>query len=236
MENINDLLIKSTEEYMNSNKLKEFVDKKAEEMVNGVVSDAFSWNGKLNNQFEDIIKNQLSINVKKLGIEGQNKFITEIVAKKLKGFVRGDVEKSITESLSKILSPIEKEISLDRLIRELVKSADTSDIMCGCDADIDYILENVGLNEVVTFETDFDSKYKWVRVYFDKEPNKSTHECEFKFVVYDSGSVSISINNRAIKAVDKLIDPYIRDIEDFVYSMFLNNCTMNYEELKNSSY
>ena len=232
MENLNQQLVSATESYLKSDKLREVIEAQAEKMINDVVSESFRWSGNIRKQVEEVIKNELSINTKKLGIEGQNKFITEVVSKKLKQYVREDTEKLISEQLDNILKPIEKVVSMDTLVGKLLDAADTSEAMCGCDPDIDYIKENFDLSDFFTLIAEEPSgNYDWVTLYFDKEPNKSSYECEFELTVHKQRT-TFKVREREIKATDKIMNPFIWDIEDFIYCMFLNGSTIDYEDAK----
>jgi len=230
-ETINTLLIQSTEEYMQSDKLKQYINEQAESCVNEAVKEAFRWNGNLNKQIEDVVKNQLSFNTSDLGMEGTNKFLTEILTNKLKQVIRVESKQQIEDSINKILSPIDKVVSLDTLQSKLLEAADTSD-SCGCgdSPDLDYYREYIGLDEVFTFIVE-PSDHEWIDVYFDKRPDQPTYKCRYNLVVYKSGRTTYKVNQQDCKAMDMMSDPYKWDIEDLVYSMFLNNCTLDYEEL-----
>jgi len=233
-ETINTLLVQSTEEYMQSDKLKQYINEQAESCVNEAVKEAFRWNGNLKTQIEDVVKNQLSFNTSDLGMEGTNKFLTEILTNKLKQVVRVESKQQIEDSINQILSPIDKVVSLNALQGKLLEAADTSD-HCGCgdSPDLDYYREYIGLDEVFTFivEPNDNPSYEWVDVYFDKDTYKSTYECKYSLTVHKSGRTTYKVDQQDCKAMDMMSDPYKWDIEDLVYSMFLNNCTLDYEEL-----
>ena len=232
MENLNTQLIGATEEYLKSDKLQEVIATQAEKMINDVVADAFRWNGNVRKQIEEVIKNDLSINTKELGITGQNKFITEVVAKKLKQYVREDTEKLITEQLDNILKPIEKVVSIQKLKEKLFEAADTSEYSCGGDADMDYVLEHTDEDDIFTFIAEEPSgDYDWVTLYFDKEPNIPDYDCEFQLTVHKN-MTSFKVKDREIKATDKIMNPHIWDIEDFIYCKFLNGSVIDYQDAK----
>jgi len=231
MDNINSLLIKATEEYLNSDKLKEYVEAQAEKMVNNAVSEAFSWSGNIKKQIDDVVKNQLLINIDELGIHGHNKFITEVVQEKLHQFLRNDVEVEITKSLESMLKPIEKVVSIQTLKKELFKASDKDCVSENTD-DMDYIFENYDEDDLYTFIVVHPGgHYNWVNIYLDKEPNKNEYECEFKLCVHETYT-TFKQNDREIKARDKLMNPYKFDIENLIYQMFLAGSTINYEEAK----
>ena len=231
MENLNQQLIAATENYLKSDKLKEVIEKQAEEMVNDVVKDAFRWSGNVRNQIENIVKNELAINIKELNISGHNKFITEVIQKKLHQFLRSDVEAEITKTLEKMLKPIEKVVSIKDLKEELFNASDKDCVSENTD-DMDYILEHYDEDDLYTFIVEHPgSNYKWVEIYLDKNPGKSTYECEFRLCVHENYT-TFKQNDREIKAKDKLMDPYKFDIESFIYQMFLAGSTINYEEAK----
>lgn len=233
MENLNQQLISATENYLNSDKLKEVIEKQAEEMVNDVVKDAFRWSGNLRKQIEDVVKNELSINIKELGISGHNKFITEIVQSKLHQFLRSDVEAEITKSLEKMLKPIEKVVSIKQLKEELFEASEKECVEYGDKDDMDYVLENYDEDDLYTFivEHPGSDRYEWVTLYLDKEPNRELFECEFCLTVHKNYT-TFKQRDREIRAKDKLMNPYKWDIENLIYQMFLAGSTINYEEAK----
>lgn len=230
MENLNTQIVQATEEYLQSDKLKEYINSQAEKMVNDAVREAFSWSGNVKKQIDDVVKNQLSINIKELGIHGHNKFITEVVQDKLHQFLRSDVEVEITKTLNDMLEPIEKVVSIKKLKEKLFEASEKECVDECCD-DMDYILENYDEDDLYTFIVKGNSKYKWVDIYLDKEPNQSEYDCEFRLCVHENFT-TFKQNDREIKAKDKLMNPYKWDIENFIYQMFLAGSTINYEEAK----
>jgi hypothetical protein len=230
MENLNTQIVQATEEYLQSDKLKEYIISQAEKMVNEAVKEAFSWSGNVKKQIDDVVKNQLSININDLGIHGHNKFITEVVQEKLHQFLRSDVEVEITKTLNDMLEPIEKVVSIQKLKEKLFEASEKECVDSCCD-DMDYILENYDEDDLYTFIVEVESKYNWVNIYLDKEPNKSENDCEFKLCVHETFT-TFKQDDREIKAKDKLMNPYKWDIEKFIYQMFLAGSTINYEEAK----
>lgn len=230
MDNLNTQIVQATEEYLQSDKLKEYINSQAEKMINEAVREAFSWSGNVKKQIDDVVKNQLSINIKELGISGHNKFITEVVQDKLHQFLRSDVETEITKTLNDMLEPIEKVVSIEKLKKKLFEASDKECVDSCCD-DIDYILENYDEDDLYTFIVDVNSKYEWVDIYLDKEPNKSEYDCEFKLCVHKTFT-TFKQNDREMKAKDKLMNPYQFDIEKFIYQMFLAGSTISYEEAR----
>lgn len=231
MENLNTQIVQATEEYLQSDKLKEYINSQAEKMVNEAVKEAFSWSGNVRKQIDDVVKNQLSINIKELGIHGHNKFITEVVQDKLHQFLRSDVEAEITKTLNDMLEPIEKIVSIQKLKEKLFEASEKECVPECCD-DMDYILENYDEDDLYTFIVNIPSgNYNWVDIYLDAEPNKSDYECEFKICVHETFT-TFKQNDREMKAKDKLMNPYKFDIEKFIYQMFLAGSTINYEEAR----
>jgi len=224
-------LNKAMEAYIKSDKFKADIGEKAEKMITGILDDTFGFFGGIKKQMEELIKEQMSLNLKELDFKGHNKFITEVVGIHLKKCLRSDSEKQITEQLNKILSPVEKTISMESLLGTLLKNADLSDFMNGCyDVDLDYLREHYSLNEMVTFIVKPHENDKWVNIFIDKEPNKSEHQCEFNFTVHDTFT-TYRIRDRELKAIDKVLD-YQFDFEDYVYQIFLNGSIINYQEAK----
>jgi len=198
-------------------------------MITKILDDTFGYFGGIKKQMEELIKEQISINTKELDFSGHNKFITEIVGKHLKKCLRQDTEKQITEQLNKIISPVEKVISMETLQDELLKQADLSDFMNGChDTDLDYLKEYYSVDEMVTFIVEPVENHKWVNIYLDKEPNKSEYSCEFSLTVHETFT-TFRKRDREIKATDKVLD-YQFDFEDYIYQLFLNGSTIDYKE------
>ena len=230
MENLNTQIVQATEEYLQSDKLKEYINSQAEKMVNEAVREAFSWSGNVKKQIDDVVKNQLSINIEELGIHGHNKFITEVVQDKLHQFLRSDVEAEITKTLNDMLEPVEKVVSIQKLKEKLFEASD-KDCVTECCDDMDYILENYSEDDLYTFIVEVNSRHKWVDIYLDAEPNKSSHNCKFKLCVHETFT-TFKQDDREIKAKDKLMNPYQFDIEKFIYQMFLAGSTISYEEAR----
>lgn len=230
MENLNTQIVQATEEYLQSDKLKEYINSQAEKMVNEAVKEAFSWSGNVKKQIDDVIKNQLSINIQELGIHGHNKFITEVVQDKLHQFLRRDVETEITKTLNDMLEPVEKIVSIQKLKEKLFEASEKECVDENCD-DIDYVLENYDEDDLYIFIVEVNSNHRWVDIYLDAEPNKSKYDCEFKLCVHETFT-TFKQDDREIKAKDKLMNPYKFDIENFIYQMFLAGSTINYEEAR----
>jgi hypothetical protein len=227
---LNQEINKAMENYIKSDKFIEDINKKAEDMIAKIMDDTFGYFGGVKKQIEELVKEQMVLNTKKLDFSGHSKFITEVVEKKLKLYIRDDAAKKISEQIDSMMQPLEKTISMERLEKELLKSADLSDYMCGCDVDMDYIREHHSLDELVTIIVEPHENYKWVNIYLDKEPNKSYGECEFNITVHETFS-NFRIKEREIKARDRVMN-YQFDFEDFFYQMFLNESTINYQEAK----
>jgi len=219
------------ENYIKSDKFIEDINKKAEDMISKIMDDTFGFFGGVKKQMEELIKEQISINTRELDFSGHNKFITEVVEKHLKKCLRSDTEKQIVEQLSKIVQPVEKVISMEKIKDELLKAADLSDFMNGCyDVDLDYVQEHYSLDELVTLIVETHENDRWVNIYLDKEPNKSTYQCEFNLTVHETFT-TFRIKERDIKARDKVMN-YQFDFEDFIYQLFLNGSTIDFNEAK----
>ena len=219
------------ENYIKSDKFKEDINKKAEDMITKILDDTFGYFGGIKKQMEELIKEQISVNTKELDFTGHNKFITEIVGRHLKKCLRKDTEKQITEQLEKIISPVEKTISMEVLQEKLLKEADLSEFMNGChDIDLDYLKDNYSIDDMVTFIVEPHENHKWVNIYIDKEPNKSEYSCEFNLTVHETFT-TYRMKDRDIKATDKVLS-YQFDFEDYFYQLFLNGSTINYQEAK----
>jgi len=219
------------ESYIKSDKFKEDINKKAEAMISKIMDDTFGYFGGIKKQMEELIKEQISVNIEELNFSGHNKFITEVVEKHLTKCLRQDTEKQITEQLEKIIRPIDKTVSMERLKDELLKAADLSEFVNGCyDVDLDYVQENYNLDELVTFIVEPNVNHNWVNIYLDKETGKDYTGCEFSLTVHETFT-TFRVRDREIRARDKVMD-YQFDFEDFIYQMFLNGSTINYEEAK----
>ena len=232
-ETLNQQLITATEQYLQSDKLKEHIDKQAEEMVNDVIRDAFRWKGHLKTQIEDVVKNQLTINIDQLGLQGTNQFLTEALTSKLKSVVRAESATKSEESMQSILSSVDKVISISTIKNKLLEAADTSDL-CGCgDVDTDSLYDmGYDESEFFTFIAEEPSgNYDWVTLYFDSKPDLSSYECRYELTVHKERT-TYKVKQQSPKAVDCMSDPFKWDIEDLVYSMFLNDSTVNYTEAK----
>jgi hypothetical protein len=232
--NINDEIEKATQAYLESDKLKEHIQVKAEKMINELVDDSFGYFGGIKKTVEEAMKDEIHINIKELGLSGFNTFITDVIKEKLNKSMRAEAEKRIGEEMEKILTPIDKVVSIQTLKEELLAAADTHDLFCGNDVTLDMLDGNGGYgeNDVFTllFNKPDNDKYKWVTIYVDTEPNKKEYECEYVLSVHKNFT-SFKQQSREIKATDKVMN---RDygFEDFIYRMYLNGSTIDYEEAR----
>ena len=232
---INEQMKTSVENYLSSDKLTEVINENAESMINDIVKSAFGWNGVIKEQCEEAIKEAININTKDLGLLGHNKFLTEIIAKKLKVGIRQEVEDKINKEMDAILKPIEKVVPIKTLINKLVDAADKDDLRGDYGYDFDpedseSLIDYFGIDEIVTFIVE-PSSNSWVDIYMDKEPNKEQHECEFNLTVHKTFT-NFKIRNRDLHAIDKIMN-YQFDIEDLIYQMFLGESSISYEEALN---
>lgn len=229
--NINTEIEKATQEYLESDKLKEHIQAKAEKMVNELIDDSFGYFGGIKKQVEETIKDELKINTKELGISGFNKFITEIVKDKLDKSIRTEAKEKISKEMEKLLTPIDKVISIQKLKEVLFKEAGVSGFdVCG-DPSLDD-LADAGYYEddLFTFiiEANDNPSYEWVDIYMDPRTNRDKHECQYNITVHKKFS-SFRINERKIEAKDKVFG-YSSGLEDFMYTMFLNESTIDYAD------
>lgn len=123
--NINDEIEKATQAYLESDKLKEHIQAKAEKMINELVDDSFGYFGGIKKTVEEAMKNEIHINIKELGLSGFNTFITDVIKEKLNKSMRAEAEKRIGEEMEKILTPIDKVVSIQTLKEELLAAAET---------------------------------------------------------------------------------------------------------------
>jgi len=224
---INEMMVTSTQDYLKSDKLKKYIEKQTENMINESIKDALGWNGKIKKQVDEAIKQELHINMKELGIAGHNKFITEIIAKKFKQYLRTEAAEKINKSIDKILDIKEKDIKIEEFIKVL-RSFSSERNSCDCIDSEDYD-EYIDIDDEVTFIVEKDITYKWINIYCDTRPNISEYNCEFQLIVHENFT-SFKIKGIDFKATDVMLD-YQFDFEDYLYQLFLNNCHLNYDDL-----
>lgn len=231
---INTEIKKATQAYLESDKLKEHIQAKAEKMINELVDDSFCYFGGIKKTVEEAMKNEIHINIEELGLSGFNTFITDVIKEKLNKSIRAEAERRIGEEMEKILTPIDKVVSIQTLKEELLSAADTYNLdICG-DVTLDMLDGDGGYSESDVFTLLFvkpdNERYKWVTIYADLKPNKSEYECEYEFVVHETFT-TFKERTREIKATDKIMNKDY-GFEDFVYRMYLNQSTINYEEAR----
>ncbi len=225
---------KATQDYIQSDKMKEHINKKAEEMVNSIIDNSLGYYGEIKKQVEEQIKDKLKINVDDLGISGHNKFITEIVKDKISKSLKEDAVLKINKELSKILEPVEKVVTVQRLKEELWNSVYKGDFdICG-DPTFDDVLDSEQYYEddlfTMIFETPKEDRYDWIDIYIDSKAGVSKHSCEFNITAHKN-FMSLRQNGSDLKAKNTVFNSKF-DFEDFFYKMFLNDSIIDYEDAK----
>jgi hypothetical protein len=204
-------------------------------MINELVDDSFGYFGGIKKTVEEAMKNEISINIKELGLSGFNTFITDVIKEKLNKSMRTEAERRIGDEMERLLTPLDKVISIRTLKEELLSAAvNTSDLdICG-EVTLDMLDGESGYEEsdvfTLLFKKPDNEKYEWVTIYADKKPNKEYYECEYILTVHKTFT-SFKENGRDIKATDKVMNSTY-GFEDFIYRMYLNNSTINYEEAR----
>lgn len=232
---INKEMQKATQEYLESDKLKKHIQEQAEQMVNKLIDDSFGYFGGIKEQVKEAIEDELKINVKELGIGGFNKFITDVVKKQLDISVKEETEKKITAELEKILTPIEKKVSITKLKEALLDDAYTYDLdICG-DVTLDRLDGESGYYEddVFTFIIEKNGVHDWVDIYLDSRPKKKNYECEWNITVHKN-LCSFRHRERGFKATDKAFG-YMGEIEALIYNMYLNDSIIDYQDVVDHS-
>jgi len=227
MDRINDAINQKMEEYIQSDKMKEFISQKAEDSINSIIEDMFRWSGPIKKELEKQINESLTFN-KDLGLTGLNKFVIEEVQRKIKLKVRNDTKQLVEKSLNDILDNQPKIVKADDFL-EKVKSffKEEHDFSCSCEPwDEDYWNE---YGTIIIDEPD-ETRYEWLDIYIDMESGKSEYDCKYSLTVHKSGSTTYRIRNREIKTRDMILDHYF-DLEDYFYSLFLNDSTIDYDSL-----
>ena len=231
--NINTEIEKATQEYLESEKLKEHIKTKAETMVNELIDDSFGYFGGIKKSVEEAINDEIKINVKELGLSGFNKFITEIVKDKINNSMRVEASAKISSEIDKILNPMEKLITIEKLKEELFAEAGTYDLdVCGDPTLRDLQEMNYDEDDIFTFIVDEPSedRYNWVTIRMDAEINKSNYECKYEITVHED-FCTFKIHNQPLQAKDKVFG-YKHDVEDLMYSMFLNDSVIDLVEAR----
>jgi len=224
--------------YLESDKLKEHIQTKAEKMVNDLVDDTFGYFGGVKKSVEEAMKDEIKINTKELGLGGFNKFISEIVKDKLDNAIKNEAQEKICAEIDKIISPMDKEISIEELKKVLFDDAGTYGLdVCGEPSLDDLDAMGIYEDEIFTFIIERPSdpeRYTWATIYMDKIANTSQYSCEFQITVHENFS-TFKINERDLKAKDKVFG-YKSGVEDFMYAMFLNESRVNHADTIAHSY
>jgi len=227
MERINEAINQKMEEYIQSDKMKEFISQKAEDSINSIIEDMFRWSGPIKKELEKQINDALVFN-KDLGLTGLNKFVTEEMQRKIKLKVRKDTAELVDKSLNDMLDNQPKIVKaydfLEKVKRFFEKENKYS---CSCEPwDKDYWNK---YGTIIIEEPD-ETICDWLDIYIDMEPEKSSYDSKFNLTVYKSGRTTYKIRNKDLSTKD-LIMGYQFDLEDYFYSLFLNDSTIDYDSL-----
>lgn len=231
---INEQIEQYTKEYLGSDALKEHIRKQAQEMVNKSIDDALSSYGSVKKQIDEAIKNEIQLNVEDLGVRGLSTFLTDVIKEKLHTGIREDAHNRISKELEEMLSPIEKKVSIETLKEKLLEEADTYSIdVCG-DVTLDMLDGESGYfeDDIFTFivEKPSNPSYGWVTIHMDPKPGKDSYDSMYRLTVHEN-STSYRMRDKEIRGQDKSFG-YSFEFEDFIYRMYLNKSTVDYEDAK----
>lgn len=229
--NINEQVQQATQEYLVSDKLKEHITAQAEKMVNDVVSSAFSW-GVINDQIKAAIKEQIVLDTSKLGLNGISNLIVATVDEALQRNVADTVREKITKKIEEMTNPLPKVVPMRMLKEKLLSETVESFDICG-DMELDMLDGEHGYYESDAFTFIVEAyKDRWVTVYFDTAANVDIHQCKFQITVYSAtASQTFKINGREPNKRDAIYG-YTWEVENFLMQMYMNDCTMDYAELR----
>ena len=229
--NIESLLQSTIINYMESDKLKEYISNQAEKTINDIVDSSLRY-GELNKTLTGIIKDQLIIDDRRIGSLGLSNIITEIVKESLNKHIHESAAKKITDSISDLTSPLPKILPIPMFINKVLEHVDTSEV-ASCDVDIETILDmGYELNELFTFNVSKpqDEEYKWIDIDLDISPEKSRYECEFQLTINSNNKMTIKHRGIEFRKQD-IIYGYDHSLEIFLLKMFVNECSLDYNEL-----
>jgi len=218
-------------DYLESDKLKNYIISQTEKTINDIIDSSLRY-GELNKSLNEIIKDQLIIDNERIGSLGLSNIITEIVKESLNKHIHESATKKIADSISDLTSPLPKILTVQMFIDKVLEHVDTSEITCH-DVDYETLLDmGYDINELFTFNVSKpdNDKYRWVDIDLDIKPGRSRYECEFQLTINSGNRMTIKHRGVDLRKQD-VIYGYNHSLEIFLLKMFVNECTLDYNEL-----
>ncbi|MFA7128258.1 MAG: hypothetical protein WC136_03745 [Sphaerochaeta sp.] len=218
-------------DYLESDKLKNYIISQTEKTINDIIDSSLRY-GELNKSLNEIIKDQLIIDNERIGSLGLSNIITEIVKESLNKHIHESATKKIADSISDLTSPLPKILTVQMFIDKVLEHVDTSEITCH-DVNYETLLDmGYDINELFTFNVSKpdNDKYRWVDIDLDIKPGRSRYECEFQLTINSGNRMTIKHRGVDLRKQD-VIYGYNHSLEIFLLKMFVNECTLDYNEL-----
>lgn len=163
---INQLVTDRFNALVEDGKLQEVVDQKLLAMITGVVDDLTRSYGDFGKQMREKLSAVFAVNLDKLDVVSYNTIVMNIIKEQLDANLYKQVEEPIAKELKNYTGNLEKqEWKISEIIQKFISETvipDEDRMECG----------EISFHE----STSYGSTY----YYFDKKPNKSSYECEYK--------------------------------------------------------
>ncbi|WNF36443.1 hypothetical protein RJD24_18775 [Bacillaceae bacterium IKA-2] len=156
-----------------------YVEKIAKEhlksTINDIVKDSLRSYSDFGKGLKEQVQNKMQFNLENLDIPSYNQVVMNIIKSELEHSIHEEGAKRIQESIQKILGTSKEEYKLSDLIKEIVED--------------DCELNELSYEEFQEITVVIENKYNNIYIYIDAEEDKSWHECKYKVVLNEDGTV-----------------------------------------------
>ncbi|MCP1996627.1 hypothetical protein [Flavobacterium sp. HSC-61S13] len=153
-------------------KLPEMLEAKASEMISSIVSDIFRSYGDTAKSIKAKLEETINVNLQELDLIDYNTLIAKTINDNLLQQVNLQPILDMTQDIIGFVN--KKTITLQEIADIIIEASQEEN-------------DQEGEGEI-TFIVNENTKYNWIEVYADVDPDKKEYECTFKFILSSEGS------------------------------------------------
>ncbi|TGZ35341.1 hypothetical protein EQ875_01622 [Photobacterium damselae subsp. damselae] len=204
---------------LNSDSLKESIEKKISETIEREVTDMFRSYSDFGKTFEKAVKEKMILNVDQLNFTNYNQWLAVTIKERFKAHIERPTFNQIDNMLNEIMPVAAPQVSLDDLIESLRKSKDEYDSdHCGRFA-VCFKRDNGYLAKYITISFDEDFEQYTFRSSFCHNRKSADCSCSIKIELGSYKVVGFDIGSRGNTDTAK-VRTFKRDFESKLFNMY----------------
>jgi len=187
--NLRDYVLAQVSAKTSEDHIRQLIDKKLDEAIQGAVNDEFSYNGALKKQITEAVSGALQVGGK-LDIPAYGVMVMALLREKLDQNISELLNKKLADEMQSMLQIAPRELKFSSVIEALTEEAKS---------------EGDGWGKIAVFIEESESKVLSGHYHIGLDPDGDLdrrYKCETQFYVNSDGAVSsLSINKRDVSKV-----------------------------------